>query len=287
MKIVDEELKWLNEVIEAQALELQHEKKPDGWFSISSISKVPYIPFPNLSKEECVEIQEQAMEVLRTSIRQNNYKEVAITYSLTDTSLDKYIVTNGELGYVHLMSDERVKDLLFNTREQKELVVISLHNHPNDGFFSINDLITFTENPSIRIMEIVNTKGEVAFLMRPKFEIYHCVAKTILNAEPDYVEKKNIYQANNEGELPKISDIIPNPKIRNEIVRTSVFMLEENGVYVSNYINIENAQYLDFSHFKAEYEKHISADIKDSKLNKPIRDFEYLENGEDGYEWEK
>ena len=46
MKVVDEELKWLNEVIETQALELQHEKKPDGWFSISSISKVLYIPFP-------------------------------------------------------------------------------------------------------------------------------------------------------------------------------------------------------------------------------------------------
>lgn len=281
IKIVDADLDWINKIIETRALELENKKRPDGWFSLASISKVPYIEFPYLSSEKCAEIQEQAMQVLRTSIRQNSYKEVAITYDLNEESIDKYIVTNGEFGYICLMNDEKVKNLLFSTKEKRDLAVVSLHNHPNDSFFSINDLITFAENPSIRIMEIINTKGEVAFLLRPQFEIYRCVVETILNAEPDYVEKKDIFQKKNNGHVPKISDIITDIQIRNEIIYLSVSMLEDKGVFVSSYINMENVQCLDFSKFTSDYKESKQTFVDNSNLYRTINNLKYLENGED------
>lgn len=284
MKIDDQELSWLNETIEKYAQSISG-KKPNGWFPISSISKVPYIPYPILSTDECLELQAQAMDVLRTSIRQNNYKEVSITYDLNSKSPDKYIITNGEIGYVRLMDDEKVRNLLSDCNGKKELAVISLHNHPNDSFFSINDLITFAENPCIKIMEIVNTKGEIAFLLRPKFEKYHCVIETILNAEPNYVEKKNKFQIEH-GRLPKISDIITDFDVRKEIVNMSVSLLEDKNVCIQNYINNDNVRKVDFSKVKNIESSNL---IKSDDVNALTQDygFEYLENGEDGYEWEE
>lgn len=284
MKIDNQDLSWLNETIEKYAQSIS-DKKPNGWFSIASISKVPYIPYPILTKDECLELQTQAMDVLRTSIRQNNYKEVSITYDLNSNSPDKYIITNGEIGYVRLMDDEKVKNLLSDCNEKKELAVISLHNHPNDSFFSINDLITFAENPCIKIMEIINTRGEIAFLLRPKFEIYHCVIETVLNAEPNYVEKKNKFQIEHDR-LPKISDIITDFDVRKEIVKMSVSLLEDRDVCVQNYVNNENVRNVDFSKVK---NIESSNPNKSDDVNTLPQDyeFEYLENGEDGYEWEE
>ena len=278
--------KWLEDVITNRALEMENEKKNPGWFSITAITKVPYIAYPTLNEAECKEIQEQTKEVLRISRNKNQYKEVAITYNIHNHNPDKYKIVLGNIANVEICNDTNTLQLLQTSSVQEELAVISIHNHPNDSMFSINDLLIFAEHPSIKIMEIVNRDGEVAFLLRPKFEKYHSLIDILIDAEPNFLQKMRNFHQTYPNQDIKISSLIPDVKIRKEIIRSMIELLESQGVYVHNYVNQEQAKKIDFSTFTTNYSLQGKITNNDSKINLKD-DYLYLKNGEDDYEWEE
>jgi hypothetical protein len=282
---------WITEVIEKRAMELQGKINDNGWFSITAISNVPYIAYPNLTKEQCFEIQEQTKNVLRISRNENQFQEVAITYSLNDQSKDKYKKILGNFDSIIINDDPNTQELFKKANEKKDLIIISIHNHPNDSPFSITDLLLFCENPSIKIMEIVNRQGEVSFLLRPIPVRYTIVTDNILDVEPSYITKVKTFKVKYpESKIIKISDIIENKKIRQNIFEESLIELQSKGVFYSKYVGNDKKDSIDFNVFynASQLDNKENDNLENSNGIQTFNsDIVYLENGEDGYEWEE
>lgn len=232
---------WLNQAIDEDLTLLAQEQKPEGWFSLSAVSNVPFISFPGLTQKECYEVQEQIKNVLRISRNENEYKPVAITYSLNEYNLSKrYKKVLGDASIVRIMYDEPTKALLKEEDQKGNLVVISIHNHPNNSSFSLNDLYVFSKNSSIKLMCIVNREGEVSFLMRSnQVDLSKIVTQNIVDFVPDFAEKKKEYEKENGSATVKIADIIE-PDKRKEIIRESIMQFQNCGVFFSKYIGKQN-----------------------------------------------
>lgn len=228
---------WLSKELDKDLQKIASEEKPVGWFSVSAVSNIPLISFPGMSQRECEEVLRQSQNVLRISRNENNYKEVAITYSLNNNDINsKYCVVLGDSSAVYIMHDKDTKDLLERENSYNDLVVVSIHNHPNDGNFSLNDLFIFAKNPCIKLMEIVNRKGEVSFLYSSRYiDLGDIVTKNILDVAPDFAERKKKYEDNNETVL-RLSDILT-PVERKQIIKETLFDYQRRGVYYSEYIS--------------------------------------------------
>lgn len=251
---------WMQDIIDKQLEELQSEKKSEYWFSLSSISKVPRIEYPGFTEKECVEVQEQTKNVLRASRNENNYKEVAITYKKDANNDDKeYIKVLGDYTSVFIMKNEKVCELLNISNKNEELVVISIHNHPNDSGFSINDIFIFSENPSIKLMEIVNKNGDVSFLLRPKnIDLSKLVIKNILDIVPDFAIRKKDWVKNNIEKPFQFRDLLHSKEIK-QIIEETLLDVQEMGCVYSKYLNEETAK--EFV-FKDSSQKDIKIDTE-------------------------
>lgn len=134
-----------------------------GYFGFEVIQNVPYINYPGLTDEQNSFAQAMAKQVLIVSKRENQFKEVAITYNLNNP--DDYIVTKGSDNMVFYKDDKDVENLL---NKSEPMMIVSLHNHPNNSEISFADLSIFCLSDQIKLMSIVNTRGEVSFLERTK-----------------------------------------------------------------------------------------------------------------------
>lgn len=281
---------WLSDMISKanNFIDLEGANNTPPKFSISSISKVPYIDYPNLNKNERLEIQEQAKEILRKSYTTNKCDEMAVLYNLdaTNEKGDKYIYIKGNAEAVSVLKDERAEALLKKIEDENcnNMVIICIHNHPNLSEFSITDMLFFANHPSIKIMEVVNSNGEIAFMSRPEYKVYPIVAQNIINAEPNIKKIIADFEKNNPDKEIRISDIITNKEVRQDVLRLSRDGLISEGVVISNYINQEQANQIDYSIFKqsgTNNNSHHPNILPINNLNTSS-----LENGEDSYEWE-
>lgn len=258
------------------------EQKPEGWFSLSAVSNVPFISFPGLTQKECCEVQEQIKNVLRISRNDNTYKKVAIIYSLNEYNLSKrYKKVLGNASIVRIMDDEPTKALLREEDQKGNLVVISIHNHPNNSSFSLNDLYVFCKNSSIKLMCIVNREGEVSFLMRSgQADLSKIVTQNIVDFVPDFAEKKKEYEKENGSANVKIADIIE-PDKRKEIIRESIMQFQNSGVFFSKYIGKQNENDIAFVQNDVIL-KHPFADSHSISLSQFDESFQ---EEEDSYEY--
>lgn len=271
---------WLLETIIKGIEELENEKKNPGWFSVSAISNVPYIQYPGLTEEECVEIQEQTKNVLRYSRNLNGYGEVAIAYDITDNSPQKYKIAFGNENRIKIMDEFPIKDFICSNNESNRLVAVCIHNHPNSSGFSVSDLFLFSQNPCIKIMAIVNKEGQVSFLMREKaINLCNIVLNNIIEYVPDFANKVMEHRTNCVDF--SLSDIIEKKSLK-RIVENSLNDFEAIGVLYKSYLNNVPAESKNISNNIAETP---SKNINNNALEEQKYD-EYLENGEDSYEWE-
>lgn len=278
---------WLEQVLDNGITSIENEKKDKQWFSLKAIYNVPYINFLNFTPEENIEIQEQVQNVLRISRNENNYREVAITYNKNNKSKEnKYFKVLGDYTSVFIMQDKNTANLLHTCNKNNELVVISIHNHPNESGFSLNDLLIFTENPSINLMLIVNTKGEVSFLQRPcKINLHNLIVQNIIDIVPDFGRRKEIWMKNNPDRHFQLSDLIELEN-RRRILQESIYELQQRGIYYSKYVDKTTAKDIVFQNSNIINEntnKNISTNINNN-LSLGMDIDVYLENGEDGYE---
>lgn len=132
-----------------------------------AIKNIPYIEYEGLEKRQCLRIQELEQILLSISRFKNNCNEVAITYRLDGEGFlneqDRMGVVFGEEGQVNIFSDEKTRKL-FET--SKELVILSMHNHPNGTSFSFNDLAFFYSHDEIKIFVVVTNTGKVNSISR-------------------------------------------------------------------------------------------------------------------------
>lgn len=130
-------------------------KKPITPITDKAISRIPKVDIEGYTEEQCLEIQKQHKELLKFSKEQNEDKEVAFVLK-NDVSK---MITEPIKG-----TDEKID---FGSAFQgKDLFV--MHNHPRNSSYSLNDIIEFIKNDSIKTFTIVKNDGNIEVLTKLK-----------------------------------------------------------------------------------------------------------------------
>ena len=133
--------------------------------------------------------------LLNISRLKNNCNEVALTYRLDGdiflNASERISVVYGAENQVDIFSDEKTKKL-FETA--KELVIVSMHNHPNDTSYSFSDLLFFYRHDEIRLFIVVTNTGKVSSLSRDdlylKKESFEYLMQLLAKNVPQFKELK-------------------------------------------------------------------------------------------------
>ena len=158
-----------------------------------AINRIPYIKFPGFTEEQCLRIQQLEKMLLNIARLKNNSNEAVLTYRLDGDSFsnatERIAVAYGNEERVDVFSDEKTKRL-FET--SKELMIISIHNHPNDTFYSFNDLLFFYKHDEIRLFNVVTNTGNISSLSRNdlylKNEAFTYLIDLLKNNVPNFTE---------------------------------------------------------------------------------------------------
>lgn len=130
-------------------------KKPIAPITDKAISRIPKVDIEGYTEEQCLKIQKQHKELLKFSKEQNENKEVAFVLK-NDVSK---MITEPIKG-----TDEKID---FGPALQgKDLFV--MHNHPRNSSYSLNDIIEFIKNDSIKTFTIVKNDGNIEVLTKLK-----------------------------------------------------------------------------------------------------------------------
>lgn len=130
-------------------------KKPITPITDKAISCIPKVDIEGYTEEQCLEIQKQHKELLKFSKEQNENKEVAFVLK-NDVSK---MITEPIKG-----TDEKID--FGSTLQGKDLFV--MHNHPRNSSYSLNDIIEFIKNDSIKTFTIVKNDGNIEVLTKLK-----------------------------------------------------------------------------------------------------------------------
>ena len=133
--------------------------------------------------------------LLNISRLKNNCNEVALTYRLDGdiflNASERISVVYGAENQVDIFSDEKTKKL-FETA--KELVIVSMHNYPNDTSYSFSDLLFFYRHDEIRLFIVVTNTGKVSSLSRDdlylKKESFEYLMQLLAKNVPQFKELK-------------------------------------------------------------------------------------------------
>lgn len=130
-------------------------KKPITPITDKAISCIPKVDIEGYTEEQCLEIQKQHKELLKFSKEQNENKEVAFVLK-NDVSK---MITEPIKG-----TDEKID--FGSALQGKDLFV--MHNHPRNSSYSLNDIIEFIKNDSIKTFTIVKNDGNIEVLTKLK-----------------------------------------------------------------------------------------------------------------------
>lgn len=130
-------------------------KKPITPITDKAISRIPKVDIEGYTEEQCLEIQKQHKELLKFSKEQNENKEVAFVLK-NDVSK---MITEPIKG-----TDEKID--FGSALQGKDLFV--MHNHPRNSSYSLNDIIEFIKNDSIKTFTIVKNNGNIEVLTKLK-----------------------------------------------------------------------------------------------------------------------
>lgn len=133
----------------------ERSKKPITPITDKAISRIPKVDIEGYTEEQCLEIQKQHKELLKFSKEQNDNKEVAFVLK-NDVSK---MITEPIKG-----TDEKID--FGSALQGKDLFV--MHNHPRNSSYSLNDIIEFIKNDSIKTFTIVKNDGNIEVLTKLK-----------------------------------------------------------------------------------------------------------------------
>lgn len=162
-------------------------KKPITPITDKAISRIPKVDIEGYTEEQCLEIQKQHKELLKFSKEQNENKEVAFVLK-NDVSK---MITEPIKG-----TDEKID--FGSALQGKDLFV--MHNHPRNSSYSLNDIIEFIKNDSIKTFTIVKNDGNIEVLTKLKG-----YDRLSLLTELQRMEKKRI-KTGSDSEYRKVID---------------------------------------------------------------------------------
>ena len=162
-------------------------KKPITPITDKAISRIPKVGIEGYTEEQCLEIQKQHKELLKFSKEQNDNKEVAFVLK-NDVSK---MITEPIKG-----TDEKID--FGSALQGKDLFV--MHNHPRNSSYSLNDIIEFIKNDSIKTFTIVKNDGNIEVLTKLKG-----YDRLSLLTELQRMEKKRI-KTGSDSEYRKVID---------------------------------------------------------------------------------
>lgn len=162
-------------------------KKPITPITDKAISCIPKVDIEGYTEEQCLEIQKQHKELLKFSKEQNDNKEVAFVLK-NDVSK---MITEPIKG-----TDEKID--FGSALQGKDLFV--MHNHPRNSSYSLNDIIEFIKNDSIKAFTIVKNDGNIEVLTKLKG-----YDRLSLLTELQRMEKKRI-KTGSDSEYRKVID---------------------------------------------------------------------------------
>lgn len=162
-------------------------KKPITPITDKAISCIPKVDIEGYTEEQCLEIQKQHKELLKFSKEQNDNKEVAFVLK-NDVSK---MITEPIKG-----TDEKID--FGSALQGKDLFV--MHNHPRNSGYSLNDIIEFIKNDSIKTFTIVKNDGNIEVLTKLKG-----YDRLSLLTELQRMEKKRI-KTGSDSEYRKVID---------------------------------------------------------------------------------
>lgn len=231
-----------------------------NFISAGAIRDIPYIEYPELNDSQNHNIFTFARTVLRFSRNDNNFNEVAITFSLNDlpniselSDLEikkKFAVVFGDEDSVKFMSDPNTANLMDKT---SELAIVNMHNHRRGANFSFRDLSIFTMTDNIKIMIIIDNEGHTNSLYRCKNadskELLH---KALIECIPDLQKRLT------ETPHTSIIDIIKKDEQRN-LINSILNNFEDYGIIYTGWTERANSKKI--SEFLQE---------KYNQINKPI-----------------
>lgn len=189
-----------------------------------------------------------AKEVLVRSKRENNYKEVAITYDMTGfdaNNSDSYAIVFGDEQSAKFLSDEKTMQIYDRA---DGLFIINLHNHPNNTDFSLEDLAIFFNQEKIKLMVLVNPFGEIAFLQRHERQNYFYVFENVLLSEvPDFSARIESYSSQ-LSERKNYFSLLSNDEKEN--IRLNIIkQLSSHKIMYQSWVNQNTAKNIDFTAF--------------------------------------
>lgn len=165
----------------------EESKKPITPITDKAISCIPKVDIEGYTEEQCLEIQKQHKELLKFSKEQNDNKEVAFVLK-NDVSK---MITEPIKG-----TDEKID--FGSALQGKDLFV--MHNHPRNSSYSLNDIIEFIKNDSIKTFTIVKNDGNIEVLTKLKG-----YDRLSLLTELQRMEKKRI-KTGSDSEYRKVID---------------------------------------------------------------------------------
>lgn len=162
-------------------------KKPITPITDKAISRIPKVDIEGYTEEQCLEIQKQHKELLKFSKEQNENKEVAFVLK---NDVSKMIIEPIK------GTDEKID--FGSALQGKDLFV--MHNHPRNSSYSLNDIIEFIKNDSIKTFTIVKNDGNIEVLTKLKG-----YDRLSLLTELQRMEKKRI-KTGSDSEYRKVID---------------------------------------------------------------------------------
>ena len=215
-----------------------------GYFTREVLFQIPEIRYSGLTEKESENVARLIRELLYISKMENRYNEVSITFDLEKALNEKedYVCTLGDETSVPFCSDPNTARLL---RSTNRLVIVNLHNHPNNSGVFIKDAIAFAIRENIKLMAVVNHKGEVSYLLRNKcVDLTPCIASAL-----------EMFNGDEEGVYIIATDMLSLAE-RKEF-KTRLFKeFAEHGVEYQPYIS------------KADYEKLLEAELEEQYEDK-------------------
>lgn len=160
-----------------------------------AIDRVPCVYIAGYTEQQNKYIQQQHKELLNYARSKNSSNEVAFVFS-SDFSIRKEF----------LGSDDRIS---FSSSGLGMNIVV-LHNHPRNSSYSLNDVIEFVSNSSIKTLSIVKNNGLVETLTKLQtvdkekllLELNRLIKKKVkngLNSEYDKVVREFLTKKSEGG----------------------------------------------------------------------------------------
>ena len=125
-------------------------KKPITAITDETVAKVPKVTPKTYSDDICEKIHQEHQKLLKTSMMENGSKEVAF---ILNSDMNGKRVLHG--------TDDKIE---FGAFYGKDLFL--MHNHPRNNSFSIDDVVEFFGENSLKSMSVVKNNGKIEVLTK-------------------------------------------------------------------------------------------------------------------------